>query len=104
MALEDKNNTRYFMEGQAQEERRLVFGHEVMMDCMEKAVWASIDLTKPGLKILDSATASGKPGSFILGIYLTKYEQGYGFVICGNPYLQMIAKHISEPISRQRPF
>ncbi|KAK8075377.1 hypothetical protein PG997_010040 [Apiospora hydei] len=56
---EDKNNTHYFLDLSADEDERLKLGQLVILDHMEKAVWAPLDLSVPGLRILDSATASG---------------------------------------------
>lgn len=57
---EDKNNTRYFLDGCADENERLKLGQQIILAHMGNAVWAPIDLSVPGLKILDSATASGR--------------------------------------------
>lgn len=56
----ETDNKRYLMEKNPEEAERLVLAQEIIVDYMGKPVWAPIDLSKPGLKILDSATASGK--------------------------------------------
>ncbi|KAK8045518.1 hypothetical protein PG993_005542 [Apiospora rasikravindrae] len=53
---EDKNNTHYFLDLSADEDERLKLGQLVILDHMEKAVWAPLDLSVPDLRILDSAT------------------------------------------------
>jgi hypothetical protein len=50
----------YLMEKNPEEAERLALAQEVLLDYMQKAVWAPINLSQPGLRILDSATASGK--------------------------------------------
>jgi hypothetical protein len=50
---------KYFMEGNAVEIQRLAFQHQVIKNYVGKLILAPIDLTRPGLKILDSATADG---------------------------------------------
>lgn len=60
MALDDKNDTHYFLDINPDEAERLQLGELVIGDWMGgKRVWAPLDLSKPGLKFLDSATASG---------------------------------------------
>ncbi|CAI6334300.1 unnamed protein product [Periconia digitata] len=57
---EDKNNTHYFLDGNPEELERLKLGHTVIRACMQqKLILAHLDLSKPGLQILDSATADG---------------------------------------------
>jgi hypothetical protein len=56
---EDKNNTRYFLEANPDEAERLQLGQLIIIDHMGKLVWAPLDIAKPGLRILESATASG---------------------------------------------
>jgi hypothetical protein len=56
---EDQNNTRYFLEANPDEAERLQLGQLIISDHMGKLVWAPLDLAKPGLRILESATASG---------------------------------------------
>lgn len=60
MALDDKNDTHYFLDINPDEAERLQLGELVIGDWMGgKRVWAPLDLSKTGLKFLDSATASG---------------------------------------------
>ncbi|KAF2789630.1 putative methyltransferase SirN-like protein [Melanomma pulvis-pyrius CBS 109.77] len=54
---EDKNETHYFLDGNPEELERLQLGQSVIKACMRKLVFAPVDLDKPGLQILDSATA-----------------------------------------------
>jgi hypothetical protein len=57
---EDKNKTHYFLDGNPEELERLKLGHVVISACMQqKLILAPLDLSKPGLQILDSATADG---------------------------------------------
>ena len=51
---------KYFMEGNAAEILRLSFQHEVLKEYVGKLVLAPIDLDKPALRVIDSATADGK--------------------------------------------
>jgi hypothetical protein len=56
------DNEKYFMENNAKEAaevERLTHQHEVIKDHMGSLILAPVDLSKPGLKILDSATADG---------------------------------------------
>ena len=48
-----------FATGQTETDR-LRLQHEIMKDCMKDLIKAPIDLSKPGLQILDQATADGK--------------------------------------------
>lgn len=57
---EDRNNTHYFLDVNPEEAERLQLGQLIISDHMGKPVWAPLDLSQPTLKILDSATASGK--------------------------------------------
>jgi hypothetical protein len=57
---DDKNTTHYFLDVNPEEAERLELSQEIISDHMQRAVWAPIDLSQPGLKILDSATASGE--------------------------------------------
>jgi hypothetical protein len=45
--------------GDAKELKRLTDNHEVIKDAMGGLIWAPVDLSKPGLRILDCATADG---------------------------------------------
>jgi hypothetical protein len=52
---------KYILEGSPTEAQRLQLQHEIIKDAMgDKLVAAPLDLSKPGLRILDSATADGK--------------------------------------------
>lgn len=65
--VDDKNNTQYFLAADPKEAERLKLNQEVIRDYMKgKLVEANLDLNKPGLRILDSATASGK---YMLAVY-----------------------------------
>jgi hypothetical protein len=57
---DDKNNTHYFLDVNPEEAERLELSQVIISDHMERPVWAPMELSKPGLKILDSATASGE--------------------------------------------
>jgi hypothetical protein len=51
---------KYILEGSPTEAQRLQLQHEIIKDAMGgKLVAAPLDLSKPGLRILDSATADG---------------------------------------------
>lgn len=58
--MEDKNETHYFLDGNPEELERLDLGQAVISDYMGKLVYAPVDFSKPGLRILDSATANGE--------------------------------------------
>jgi hypothetical protein len=58
---DNKDEKHYLLEKHPEEAERLALAQEVIVDYMGKAVWAPIDLSQPGLKILDSGTAGGKP-------------------------------------------
>ena len=58
---EDKNQTHYFLDESPDELKRLDLGQQVISSYMGKPVWAPIDFSKPGYKILDSACANGMP-------------------------------------------
>ena len=65
--VDDKNNTQYFLAADPKEAERLKLNQEVIRDYMKgKLVEADLDLNRPGLRILDSATASGK---YMLAVY-----------------------------------
>ena len=55
----DAEEEKYFMEGNADELQRLTCQHEVIKAHVGKLILAPLDLSKPGLRILDSATADG---------------------------------------------
>jgi hypothetical protein len=53
------NDGHYFLDKNELELERLNLGHIIIKDHMQKLVWAPIDLSKPSLRILDSAAANG---------------------------------------------
>jgi hypothetical protein len=56
------NKQEYILEASPTETERLRMQHDVVKDAVGGSlVVAPIDLTKPGLRILDSATADGRP-------------------------------------------
>jgi hypothetical protein len=57
---EDKNNTHYFLDVNPEEAERLQLGQLIISGHMDKPIWTPLDLSQSKLKILDSATASGK--------------------------------------------
>jgi hypothetical protein len=60
--VEKVEDEKYFMEKnatEAAEVERLSYQHEVIKSFMGSLVLAPVDLTIPGLRILDSATADG---------------------------------------------
>ncbi|KAH8890007.1 hypothetical protein GQ53DRAFT_651429, partial [Thozetella sp. PMI_491] len=60
MALDDKNDTYHFLDINPDEAERLQLGELVIGDWMGgKRVWAPLNVSKPGLKFLDSAMATG---------------------------------------------
>lgn len=63
---EDKNETHYFLDGNPEELERLRLGHQVIRDFMGKLVFAPLDFSVEGLRVLDSATADGKYTCFYL--------------------------------------
>lgn len=69
---DNKDEKQYLLDKHPEEEERLALAQEVMVDSMGKAVWAPIDLTQPGLKILDSGTGAGKT-KFFLFLFFWKY-------------------------------
>jgi hypothetical protein len=56
----DKNDTRYFLDANPEEAERLRLGQLIISTHMQKPVWAPLDLSQKGLRVLDSATASGE--------------------------------------------
>ena len=56
----DKNDTHYFLDANPEEAERLRLGRLIIGNYMKKLVWAPLDLSQKGLRILDSATASGE--------------------------------------------
>jgi hypothetical protein len=65
---EDKNQTHYFLDGNPEELERLQLGQTVIKACMQKLVWAPVDLNKSRLQILDSATADSRSHRYILSM------------------------------------
>lgn len=58
--VDNKNETHYFLDGNAEELERLRLGQLVIKNHMENLVLAPVDFQKPGLRVLDSATADSK--------------------------------------------
>lgn len=54
------NDDNVIFETGKSETERLALQHEIVKDHFKNLVKAPIDLSKPGLKILDQATADGK--------------------------------------------
>ena len=50
----------YFLQESSTEVERLTYQHEVVKDCMGSLVQAPLDISRPGLRIIDSATADGR--------------------------------------------
>lgn len=53
------NDGHYFLDKNEVELERLNLGQIIIKDHMQKLVWAPVDLTRPSLRILDSAAANG---------------------------------------------
>jgi hypothetical protein len=59
MSLKNEQE-KYFMEGNSGEILRLSFQHEVLKEYVGKLVLAPVELNKPRLRVIDSATADGE--------------------------------------------
>ena len=57
---DDRNETHYFLDANPDELERLNLGQAVILDHMKKPVYAPLDFSKPGRRILDSAAANGE--------------------------------------------
>lgn len=60
-----------------QEIHRLAIQHEVMKSAFPSLILAPIDLSRPGLKILDSATADGMTPQSLFCNKLTRKVSGF---------------------------